>query len=170
MSIETGNTFGNYLIHGIDEVIVPDAISWWPSTSGWIVVGAVAGMLLLAKVSQIARRWWRNRYRREALRQLGELQGRTEPMEVVSKLPFYIKATALHAYPREEVASLSGNDWLAYLDAHYQGPSFQQEIGQELLRCAYQPKHRSQLDDIQAVRLIDMSRLWIATHKAENNA
>ncbi len=90
-------------------------------------------------------------------------------MEVVSQLPFYIKTTALHAYSREEVASLSGNDWLAYLDAHYQGPSFQQDIGQELLRCAYQPKHRSQLDEIQAVRLIDMSRLWIATHKAENN-
>ena len=113
MGIETGNTFGNYLIHGIDEVIIPDPISWWPSTPGWIVVAVVCAILLLHKVSQIARRWWRNRYRREALRQLGELQSRAEPLEVVSKLPFYIKTPEPPAYQRKEVASLIGNDCLA---------------------------------------------------------
>jgi len=169
MSIETGNTFGNYLVHGIDEIIVPGAISWWPSTPGWIMVGAIIGILLLVKLSQMARRWWRNRYRREALRQLGELQSRAEPLEVVSKLPFYLKTTALHAYPRKEVASLSGNNWLAYLDAHYQGPSFQDDVGRALLRCGYQSKDRMQLDENQAARLIEMSRQWISTHIVENN-
>ena len=166
MSIENTNTFGNYLVHGIDEIILPEAVSWWPSAPGWQVLALSSGLLLIVQVFRLAKRWWRNRYRREALRQLAQVQHQAGQLldEVVSTLPYYIKATALQAYPRHDVASLSGNDWLAFLDAHYAGPSFQEGVGKNLLNIAYLPREKWQLNHQEATQLIKLSRQWIAHH------
>jgi len=74
MSIEDTDTFGNYLVHGIDEIVIPDAIPWWPSAPAWKVLGVMLILLLMAQAIRWAKHWWRNRYRREALRQLEQLQ------------------------------------------------------------------------------------------------
>ena len=167
MAIETSDTFGNYLIQGIDEIILPDAISWWPSAPGWQVLGVLAGLFLIYLLTRRAKRWWRDRYRREALRQLAQLQQQAGERlhDVVVKLPYFIKVTALQAYPREEVASLSGNDWLNFLDAHYSGPSFSEGTGKKLLTVAYLPHEQWQLNDKESHALIKMSLQWITKHR-----
>lgn len=167
MNIENADTFGNYLIHGIDEIIVPNAISWWPSAPGWQVLGVILLVGLLIQATRWAKRWWRNRYRREALRQLEQVQHKAggQLQSVVALLPHYIKVTALQAYPRQDVASLTGHDWLAFLDAHYSGSSFSDGIGKKLLSVAYLPQERWQLNDEDSYKLIKMTRQWIAKHK-----
>lgn len=166
-AIETTDTFGNYLIHGIDEIILPDAVSWWPSASGWQVLSIIALAWLVVQATRWIKRWWRNRYRREALRQLEQVQHQAgnSLQDVVSLLPYYLKVTALQAYPRQVVASLSGDDWLRFLDAHYSGPSFSEGIGKKLLSVAYLPHEQWQLNDKQSHTLINMSRRWIAKHR-----
>jgi len=167
MSIENTDTFGNYLVHGIDEIFIPEAISWWPSAPGWRVLGVILILLLIAQSTRWLKQWWRNRYRREALRQLGRLQQQagTQLQDVVAVLPYYIKLTALQAYPREDVASLSGRDWLAFLDANYSGPSFSKGAGEKLLSVSYLPREQWQLNDTESETLIEMSRQWIARHR-----
>jgi len=167
MSIETTDTFGNYLIHGIDEIILPEAISWWPSAPGWKVLGIIVFAWLMLQVIRWAKYWWRNRYRREALRQLEQIQQRAgkQLQDVVAVLPHYIKVTALQAYPRQDVAGLSGNNWLAFLDAHYSGPSFSEGVGKKLLSVAYLPYEQWHLNDKESHALINMSRRWIAKHR-----
>ena len=167
MSIENSDSFGNYLIHGIDEIILPEVISWWPSAPGWKVLGLILLAWLVLRVVRLARRWWRNRYRREALRQLKQLQQQagSKALDVVASLPYYIKVTALQAYPRAEVASLSGENWLAFLDAQYSGPSFAEGTGRKLLAVSYLPREQWQLDDKESGRLIQMAQQWIAKHR-----
>ena len=167
MSIENTDTFGNYLIHGIDEIIVPDAVSWWPSAPGWQVLGVIIILLAIAQATRWAKRWWRNRYRSEALRQLDQVQQQAsgQLQDVVAVLPYYIKVTALQAYPRADVASLSGPDWLAFLDANYSGPSFSGDRGKKLLSVSYLPREQWQLNDTESNALIKMSRQWIAKHR-----
>jgi hypothetical protein len=75
-----------------------------------------------------------------------------------------MKVTALQAYPRQDVASLSGDDWLMFLDSHYSGPSFSGGLGKKLLSVAYLPTEQWQLDDHESSALIEMSRHWIARH------
>lgn len=164
MSIENSDSFGNYLIHGIDEIMLPETISWWPSAPGWKVLTAIAAAWLLLRAVRMTRRWWRNRYRREALRQLQQLQQQTGD-KAVAALPYYIKVTALQAYPRAEVASLSGDAWLAFLDAHYAGPSFAEGTGRKLLAISYLPREQWQLDDGEGNILIRMAQDWIAQHR-----
>jgi hypothetical protein len=161
MNIENSDSFGNYLIHGIDEIGLPSPVSWWPSAPGWQVLGFIAAAWLVWRGIRRATRWWRNRYRREALRQLQQHQ----QQDRVAVLPYYLKVTALQAYPREEVASLSGSDWLVFLDAHYSGPSFAEGPGKQLLSVSYLPQDQWQLDDEARTALIDMSLQWIATHR-----
>ena len=169
MNIENADTFGNYMIHGIDEILLPEAVSWWPPAPGWVAAGIIIGVLLIVQLFRVATRWWRNRYRREALRQLDQLQQRGELPELISKLPYYIKATALQAYPRHEVAGLSGDNWLVFLDAHCPGSSFREGVGQNLLPIAYQPKEQWHVSDDDAEQLIHMSRHWIANHQVLNH-
>ncbi len=165
-AIENSPTFGNTLIHGIDEIILPDAISYWPSAPGWWFVGAIVAVWLLIKMRQGLISWWRKRYRREALRQLKKRQHQAgeQLYDVVAVLPHYLKVTALQAYPREEVASLSGRSWLAFLDAHYSGPAFSKGVGEKLLVFAYRPREQWQLDEAQSRQLIAMARHWIRSH------
>jgi len=167
MSVENTETFGNYLVHGIDEIMLPEVISWWPSAPGWKVLGLILLAWLVLRVVRLARRWWRNRYRREALRQLKQLQQQagSKALDVVASLPYYIKVTALQAYPRAEVASLSGENWLTFLDAHYSGPSFAEGTGRKLLAVSYLPREQWQLDDNESGRLIQMAQQWIARHR-----
>ena len=146
--------------------MLPETIAWWPSAPGWQVLALILLAWLLLRTIRLARRWWRNRYRREVLRQLKQLQQQAgnKALDVVASLPYYIKVTALQAYPRAEVASLSGENWLAFLDAHYSGPSFAEGTGRKLLAVSYLPRQRWQLDDNESNRLIQMARQWIAKH------
>ncbi len=166
MSVENTDTFGNYLVHGIDEIMLPEVIPWWPSAPGWKLLGLILLAWLTLRLVRLARRWWRNRYRREALWQIQQLQQRADSntLEVVASLPYYIKVTALQAYPRAEVASLSGENWLSFLDAHYCGPSFVEGTGRKLLAVSYLPREQWQLDDNESGRLVQMVRQWIAKH------
>jgi hypothetical protein len=165
MNIKNTGNFGNYLIHGIEEISLPEAISLWPSAPGWQILGLIVLAWLLRQAVRWIRHWWQNRYRREALRQIDQMQRQAPQRDVVVQLPFYLKATALQAYPREQVASLSGRDWLVFLDAHYTGPSFSSPIGEKLLSISYLPEEQWQLDDATVSKLIQMSRQWITLHR-----
>ena len=167
VNIEDTDSFGNYLIHGIDEIILPDAVSWWPTAPGWKVLAIIIVILLLFICVRWMKRWWRNRYRREALRQLMQVQQHAgkQLQEVVAVLPYYLKVTALQAYPRQDVASLSGEHWLAFLDKQYSGAVFSDGIGRKLLAVAYLPQEQWQLSERDSEALISMSRLWISKHR-----
>ena len=167
VNIEDTDSFGNYLIHGIDEIILPEAVSWWPTAPGWKVLAVIIVILLLFLCVRWMKRWWRNRYRREALRQLMQVQHHAgkQLQEVVAVLPYYLKVTALQAYPRQDIASLSGDNWLAFLDKQYSAAAFSEGIGRKLLAVAYLPQEQWQLSEKDSEALISMSRLWISKHR-----
>ena len=169
MSDLFGDTFGNYMLHGIDEIQIPEPVSWWPQTIGWKVLALALMLWLLYRLYRLAQRWWINRYRRAALAQLDalEMQADGRYQQVLANLPELLKATALQAYPRTEIAALSGEQWLAFLDSHYDGPAFSDTPGRQLLTVAYQEPSRWQLSAEDANQLITMSRRWIQRHRMQ---
>lgn len=86
----------------------PPAPAWTPQTVGWYVLFVIVEILVLWTAVHQMRKWFANRYRRAALRQL----------DLVSANEFsaLLKRTALAAWPRERVASLSGAEWLKFLN------------------------------------------------------
>src|SRR5271167_5027887 len=95
-------------LNNLHDFYQPAPPAWTPQTIGWYVLFAIIGLAFVWMTIHWIRKWFANRYRREALRELALL-----PAEQFSTL---LKRTALAAWPREKVASLNGEAWLNFLN------------------------------------------------------
>ena len=142
------------LIDLLEPVPQPDAVSMLPQTTGWIWLGLFVLIGIGIAVWRAIR--WRKRtaYRRAALKELDAYS--EDPAQLAS----LIRRTALSAYPRTEIASLHGNDWLSFLDSTYDGGAFLNGPGKCL---ADGPYH----GESSAPGVKDAVRIWIKTHRRE---
>lgn len=154
----------------LQDIIVPPPVPWWPPAPGWywlmgtlLVIGIV--QLLMAFI-----RWQRNRYRREALAQwrtqtplLGDPNFRVSAITALATL---LKRTALSAFPRAEVASLTGSAWLAFLDRTAAMQGFNSNTGALLESAAYGKLSASQLGEKEARDAASLVHQWIRNHQA----
>lgn len=106
-------------IHG------PPVPDFWPPAPGWIALAGL-GTLLGVAAAVVAARWWRaGRFRREALASLRSLRARhaagAADIEIAMELSALIRRVALARRPREEVAGLTGDRWLAWLESTLPG-------------------------------------------------
>ncbi len=134
----------------------PPPPAWTPQTIGWYVVFAIAGLLLLWLIVHSIRKWHANAYRREALRELVLL-----PTEQFSIL---LKRTALTAWPRERVASLSGEKWLSFLNQTAGESLFQQSPGNRVEEAALR---KTEFSSEEAEQLRGLAAEWIRRHRVQ---
>jgi hypothetical protein len=169
MALEVPENFGNYILKGIEEIHFPEPIPWWPEAPGWYGVGVLLLLWICNILVTCLHRWRRNRYRRVALAHLAQLEERinSNPVDAVSPLPELLKATALKAYPREVVAQLTGENWLNFLDAQYNGPTFHDDLGRQLISIAYQPVEKWTIDAGTARSLIERVQGWLRHHRED---
>ena len=129
----------------LHDVVEPDTVSFWPPAPGWWIVLAATATMAGALCWNGYVAWRRNAYRRAALAELPT----TEP----TRIPALLKRVALAAYPREQVASLSGDAWLEFLE-----------------RTGGVPMHRGLLDLAYCVKANDVAAIraacanWIRRH------
>lgn len=151
--------FGNYTLGDFNEVVSPEAISWWPQTVGWAWVAA--GLLLLLGHHGWKRllHWYRNRYRGEAINKLRQLPDNSSIAVEINRL---LKLTALVAFSRKQVASLSGEQWVSFLNAQCPEPVFNPQQGKLLALATY----TGQVIDADAGQsLLQASLAWVEQHK-----
>jgi hypothetical protein len=96
----------------------------------------------------------------------GELQQPERRARALAEIPVLLKWTALSAFPRSDVADLSGEKWLAFLDKTIGGKNFTEGEGRLLPELAYAPLPRiSKLADETIGKLLRLVRHWIERHK-----
>jgi len=153
-------------VAGLVDIPLPAQVSLWPQTLASQIAIAVLIASLIAGTWWLIRRRRADRYRRAALRELGAIEARldAEPDADLSEaLAALVRRTALAAFPRAQVASLAGADWLAFLDRTSDRSDFSQGPGQALEIDAY----RSAPADAQRQHaLVGLVRDWIGTHHA----
>jgi hypothetical protein len=162
---EFARTFGNYILHGIEEVSLPESVSWVPQTTAWKVLFVALCLGLMIRLYYFGRKVWRNRYRRAALKRLSELESQGCDAKVLSELSVLLKATSLHAFPREQVASLVGKTWLEFLSTSSRKVSFDDHIGHLLVSQTYQDASINPIKLDELTSLIKKIRIWIETHE-----
>ena len=153
--------FGNYALQDFAEVIAPEGISWLPQTIGWLWLGLVILGLALYHGWRRAKHWYRNRYRREALLRLKALANRNDPGEIIADINRVLKITALVAYSRANVAKLSGQNWVDFLNQQCEQPPFSTEQMELLANAVY----RQQETNSQHSQLLQASTLWVEQHR-----
>ena len=159
------DAFGNYALGDFVEVVSPAAINWWPQTTGWWWVGAALVVVLGRYGWRRLRHWYRNRYRREATVRLQQLAAASANDNWLLEINRLLKLTALAAFSREQVASLSGEAWVNFLNRQCTTPPFSAQQGQLLALGIYTGQavaaaHRQ--------AMVDACLTWVREH--ENTA
>jgi len=163
--------FGNYAVQNLEGLIAPDSVSWLPTTGGWKLLGAIA---LLAFVRWLHRRWrqWLvNRYRAEALRQLDTIVRNPEPddeaiLARAQQINRLLKAVALQAFPRREVAALSGAQWCNWLQHSSPVTPFSENSLEFLAQGQYRQQCVMSVDGLHD--FAGESARWIEQHGAHH--
>ncbi len=107
------------------DIHAPAAPGFWPPAPGWIALACLVAVAGLAATGIAARRWRAGRFRREALASLRSLRARhgagAPDTEIAIELSALIRRVALARRPREEVAGLTGEQWMAWLESTLPG-------------------------------------------------
>lgn len=105
---------------------VPAEPGWWPPAPGWWWLAAALLALLLASLVLALRRWRRNRYRRLALaaldREIDAWREHGDTGQLLAGVNAILKSASLRAFPRQDVAALSGEPWVTFLQAQCPKP------------------------------------------------
>ena len=140
----------------LHDIVTLPPVSWWPPTPAWFVLGALVFFVAVLGAWHGFRRRRANAYRRAALQEL-------ETMSEVRRLPALLKRTALAAWPREEVAGLSGRAWLDFLDRSAGMKEFTQGAGRILPDLAYGNPDTPAEEDLST--LTRLAERWIREHR-----
>lgn len=156
------------------ELPLPDAVSYAPQTVGWVGVAVIAFALVALATWAVWRRRRQQRYRRVALTELASIEALLAAPHVnagqrasaLAAIPRLIKRTSLAVAPREQVAALTGDAWLAFLNrtrGHFDARS-----GALLALASYAPPHQvAAISQDDASALIVHTRDWIEHHHVE---
>jgi hypothetical protein len=154
----------------LHELPPPPAVSYAPQTAGWAVLAIVLAACALWGAWAGWRRHRKERYRRVALAELERIEARLAQADqrgaALTAIAPLLKRTALAVAPRERVASLTGDAWLAFLrETHGR---FGAQSGALLAVVSYAPAERiAAISREEAAAHVDEARDWIAHHHVE---
>lgn len=138
------------------DIVASPRPGLWPLAPGWQALLALALLGLLALAARAALRWRADAYRRAALR---ALRGASSAAEIGALL----KRTAISAFGRSRVASLSGAAWVSFLART--GPGFEAGPATRLPELCYDPRAAAGLTSVELEALRGAARSWIRRHR-----
>lgn len=149
---------------GLHDLALSAPPDWLPPQGpSWIVLGVLLVTGLAWTARQLWRRYRRNRYRREALAELGRLFADPDRPVTALEISTVLKRTALAAFPRTRVAALSGAAWRDFL-CSTGAPAFADSGCVPMFDGTY--RGDSSLDPKQRTVLHAAARQWVLAHRA----
>lgn len=143
----------------LKDIHLPPPVAWWPPPLGWWLGLLLAAGVVYAIV-HLRLRAKRPNIRRVGLRELDMLQtdATLAPGHKAQQLSILLRRIALSAYPREQVAGLSGREWLQWLDGLLADGRFTDGPGQALNDAPYRAEP---LESVQLDALFALCRDWL---------
>ena len=122
----------------LKDIHLPDAISWWPPAIGWWLLALLIPTLIVF-LYWLYKRLTQKTALKTAKKTLAVIKrnvelDNTQKLRELSKL---LRRIAVSLTPRAEVASLTGQSWLAFLDESVAGAPFSEGSGQLLVTAPY---------------------------------
>lgn len=147
----------------IRDIHLPEAVSWWPPAPGWW--GLLGLIVLLALVVLFVRsRRRRRRLRNSAIAELTRIcdafgQHR-DSMRLVRELSVLLRRIAISYFPRSDVAALTGDEWLRFLDTCGELAGSDQGFSKGPGKILDSGPYQARLE-IDAQALIVLCRRWV---------
>jgi hypothetical protein len=144
---------GNDPLADLRPLHTPAPIDWWPPAPGW-------WLLLALLLSLGAALWWyrrRTALRRAALNELQRLERNVaDDHQLSAALNLLLRRVALARFPRRQVAALSGEEWLRFLDAQARVTGFVSGPGRVLATAPFAPSC-----ELERAAVLELARRWI---------
>ena len=124
------------------DIHLPAPIAWWPPAPGWWVLG---GAIVLVAIGGVVWAWWRRRtaLSRRALRELALIRAAyatdRDGHRAAQALSVLSRRLARVLDPQGAAATLTGEAWLARLDAWTGTDAFTAGAGRALTVAPYRP-------------------------------
>lgn len=154
----------------LEPLISPPPIGWWPPAPGWLFLALVLLALLIWGVVLLRRRFFRvpgsqdvvDPLVRQALSEFQQLLGPYEKSAGpwLQQINALLKRLCSAQYPQDHCVTLTGKDWLLYLDRRCPSAGLSRQL--VLVEGAYQPDCR--LDDRAIESLQQAVVTWIRQH------
>jgi hypothetical protein len=144
------------------DIHLPEPVSWWPPAPGWwllLIAAAVviAGLMLFRSIRK------GRLLKRTVVAELNTVreryQANHDPVELVKALSTLMRRASISFYPRDKAASLTGNEWLKYLDSTAERKDFEHGSGRILATAPYLPAGSP--IDIDLEDLLSLCDSWL---------
>lgn len=143
----------------LKDIHLPSPIGWWPLAPGWYVLIILVLFLAIIVAYYIYKRHRNAQAKNQALLLLNNYQKQYEHepngAQASACISELLRRVALVYYPREQVASLHGEEWLKFLNKTGKGIDF--NLVKELLLDA--PFKTTETMSLKP--LFDTAQLWI---------
>lgn len=146
------------LMNRLAEPEAPLPVPFAPQTWGWVVLAALLALGIAWLARREIQRRRANAYRRAALAELAAAND--DPVAIAAVL----RRAALAAWPREAVASLTGEDWLRFLRETGGAAAFSGAAGEALRVAPWRP------DPPPSPELRLEAERWVRGHRAPEAA
>lgn len=148
------------------DLHLPEAIGWWPLAPGWWFLIAVLVVLAFWQAWRSLQRWRFEAPRRYALREFARYESEylvsRDPVMLGKNLSHLLRRAMLAYAPRDEMAGLTGEAWLNWLDRDLSVPYFHTEGGKSLLALPYRDPN-GDFSDVDINALLAAVRMRLAT-------
>jgi len=143
----------------LKDIHIPDTIIWWPPAIGWWLMALLVILLIAGGI------WFYKRLTRKtaiktakklllSIKQNNEINNQQKLVEL-SKL---LRRVVVSNLSRSRAASLTGQDWLLFLDNSVKGAPFSEGIGQLLANAPYRNTSPS---DGEISQLLSLCQDWL---------
>ncbi len=123
------------------DLHLPDPVGWWPLAPGWWILIALTLLGIGWMLLRAYRRWQFNAPRRYAIRTLAAVEAEylshRDIVRLGQQVSELLRRGMLAYAPRDEVAGLTGENWLMWLDCGLPVPYFHTDGGKSLLELPY---------------------------------
>ena len=140
-------------LDNLRDIVELPPVSWWPLAPGWWAVLFALTIFAIVAAASAWKRWNANAYRRAALREL-------ESAVTLSAVEKILKRAALCAYPRAQIAPLSGQAWCQWL-GRTSGANVPTGVVKSLAEEIFKKS-----DSQETSETLAFARRWIKSHKA----
>jgi hypothetical protein len=151
----------------LKDIHLPHAINMWPIAPGWIILF----IIFLGLTSYLLYSGYQRNQKKKTvkfaltkLNQYKELIA-TNPQDIniAAEISMLIRRTALHYFRREDIAGLSGDNWLDFLNRSGDTTQFTGAVGRILIDAPYRNN-----DTTDLTPLFTLTLTWLMTISKKN--